>query len=89
MKLRIALWALAGTLIAAAWATYAYAAGPVPMLAHPAVWSFARLTCPLVLVADYFHAGVSVFWTLIANALTYGLMGFIVESLRPALRHAH
>lgn len=41
-----------------------------------AVWVFACVTCPVVLV------GLRFYWVLFANAATYGLIGLIVELLR-------
>jgi hypothetical protein len=35
-----------------------------------------------VLAGFYFHFGVSIYWVLITNAASYGLLGLIVETLR-------
>jgi hypothetical protein len=86
---RIAAWAGVGLLVAIAWWIYALAWAPVPITASaPIVWTLVRFSCPVVLVGAYFHFGVSVYWVLLANAATYALIGWIVESLRRQLRLA-
>ncbi|HEV2716787.1 MAG TPA: hypothetical protein VGU64_16105 [Terriglobales bacterium] len=86
MKYRIAMWAAAGFLVAGLWALYAFAA--VPIQAEPIAWALARLTCPIAFASFHFHFGIKLFWVLLVNAATYGLIGLIVESLRQQLHHA-
>ncbi len=86
MKVRIALWTFAGLLVAGGWWLYAIATAPTPM--DPILWTLARYSCPVVLAGFYFHFGVSIYWVLITNAASYGLLGLIVEILRRQRKHA-
>lgn len=84
----IALWAFAGLLIAVGWWLYIITTAPSPITAAPLFWGIARLSCPIVLAGFYFHLGVSVYLTFVANAATYALSGLTVEGLRRQLHHA-
>lgn len=88
MKLRIALWAIAGFLVAAGWAFYAAATFPDLIQAKPLVWNLALLTQPLAFASMHFNFPASIYWVLTTNAASYALVGLIVESLRRQLRHA-
>jgi hypothetical protein len=81
VKFRIAIWAATGFLVAGFWSLYFLPTAADIIARQPAVWTFARLTCPISF-ASHFGFGVSVFGTLIANAITYALVGFVVETLR-------
>jgi hypothetical protein len=86
VKLRIAIWAVVGLLVAVGWAPYSSSAFPSPLTqAKPAVWNIALLTQPIVLASFRFHFGVGLYWVLLANAATYALVGLVVESLRQQL----
>ena len=80
MKRRITIWAGAGFLVACCWVLYAFATAPdyeIPMTSmERVVWTFARITCPAVLAGVYFY------WVLLINAVTYAVVGLIVEALR-------
>ena len=89
MKLRIALCAGVGFLVAVGWAVYASSAFPSPITrAEPVVWNLALLTQPIVLASFRFHFGIGVYWVLLANTITYGFIGLIAETLQQKLRHA-
>jgi len=82
MKLRIAVWAGAGFLVAAFWAVYllfshATVAGPL--------WILIDITCPIAFLRFY---PISLYVVLLANAATYALIGLVVESLRRKLSPA-
>jgi hypothetical protein len=47
------------------------------------VWTFARITCPIVIAGVYFY------WVLLVNTITYALIGLIVEILRLKLNRAN
>ena len=69
---------------------YSFSANPSPITpAEPIVWNLALLTQPIALASVRFRFGISVYWVILANALTYGLVGLIVETMRQKLRHAH
>ncbi len=88
MKYRIAMWASAGFLIAVGWAVYAFATTAPAMTSTDPILALVELTCPIVLVGFHFNFGISLFWSLVANAATYALAGLIVESMRHRLHHA-
>jgi hypothetical protein len=83
MKYRIALWALAGLIVAAGWFFYATATFPSPITpAQPLVWNLALLTQPIVFAGFHFHFGIRFYWVFLANAATYALLGLMVEAVR-------
>ena len=89
MKYRIAMWASAGFLVAGCWTLYAFTSAPPAMTSADPIMTLVEFTCPVVLASVYFHFGVSLYWSLLANAATYALVGLIVETLRRQLRHAN
>jgi len=86
MRYRIAMWASAGFLVAAGWALYAIATFPSTSERMREVWTLVSVTCPIAMAG--MHYPISLYWTLIANAATYALVGLIVETLRHCLNHA-
>jgi hypothetical protein len=88
MKYRIGMWASAGFLVAGCWALYAFATTPPAMTSADPIVTLVEFTCPVVLAGFYFHFGVSLYWSLLANAATYALIGLIVETLRQRLNLA-
>jgi hypothetical protein len=87
MKYRIAMWASAGFLVAGGWALYAIATFPFTSERMRGAWTLISLTCPVAIAGMHFP--ISLYWTLIANAATYSLVGLIVETLRHRLSHAN
>ena len=87
MKYRIAMWAGAGFLVAACWALYFAMRGKDNAI-EPIVYALGFLTQPVVLIGSYFHFGMSFYLVILANAVTYALVGLIVETLRQRLHHA-
>ena len=47
-----------------------------------------ELTCPVVFASVHFHFPLGLYWSLLANAATYGLIGLIVEAFRRQLHFA-
>ena len=88
MKYRIAMWASAGLLVAGCWNLYVLAKFPNQMTSEPIVWTLVRLTCPIAFASFHFHFPVSIYWFFLANAVTYALVGLVVETLRLRLHHA-
>jgi hypothetical protein len=80
MQNRIVMWAGAGSLVAAFWALYFYPTAPIPINSAALMWTLARLTCPVVIASFYFHFPLGVYWTILANAATYALIGLTVEA---------
>jgi hypothetical protein len=88
MKDRIAVWTSAGFLIACCWALYAFATTPPAMTSADPIVTLVEITCPVVFASVHFHFALGLYWSLLANAATYGLIGLIVEALRQQPRHA-
>jgi len=86
MKYRIAMWASAGFLVAGFWAFYAFLTFPSTNERMRDVWTLVSLTCPVAIAG--MHYPISLYETLAANAVTYALVGLIVETLRQQLRQA-
>ena len=88
MKHRIAMWASVGFLIACGWALYAFATTPPAMTSADPIVTLVELTCPVVFASVHFHFALGLYWSLLANAATYSLIGLIVETLRQQPHHA-
>ena len=86
MNYRIAIWASAGFLVAGFWALFAFATFPSTNERMRDVWTLVSLTCPVAIAGR--HYPISLYEALAANALTYALVGLIVETLRHQLHHA-
>ena len=83
MRYRVGVWAIAGFLVAGGWALYALAAEPPAMTFTDPIMTFVRITCPIALLSSY---PIRLEWVLLANALTYALIGLMTETLRQKLR---
>ena len=86
MKLRIAIWASVGFLVAVFWALFAIATFPSTSERMRDISILMSLTCPVSIAG--MHYPISLYEALAANTLTYALVGLIVEALRHPLRHA-
>ena len=85
MKHQIGSWTSAGFLVAGFWGLYAFATFPTTWT-QPIMWT-AFLSCPIAFASFHFHFALGVYWSLLANAATYALVGLIVENLRrPVIR---
>jgi hypothetical protein len=82
MKYRIAEWATVGFLVASGWATYFLVASKDHPIG-PIVSAFVRLTCPIAIVGS--HYPVSLYTAVVANVVTYALVGLVAENLRKRL----
>jgi len=87
MKYRIAMWAILGFLFAGFWALFAAATFPSTSERMHDVWTLICITCPIAIAG--MHHAIRLYEALLANAITYGLLGLIVESLRKQLLRAH
>jgi hypothetical protein len=85
MKYRIAIWAITGLLVAGCWALFAFGTFPSSERMRD-VWPLITFTCPIAIVG--MHHSVNLYETLVANAVTYAVVGLIVEALRRQFRHA-
>lgn len=86
MTYRIATWASAGFLVAGFWALFAFVTFPSASERMRDVWTLVSLTCPVAIVGK--HYPISLYEALAANAVTYALVGLMVETLRHQLHHA-
>jgi hypothetical protein len=86
MKYRIAMWVIAGFLVAGFWALFAFATFPATSERLRDVRTLVSITCPVAIAGR--HYPISLYEVLAANAVTYGLVGLIVETLRKQLHHA-
>jgi hypothetical protein len=87
MKQRIALWTLAGFIVACAWVLFIAAMGPDTRLRLESgrlFWAIADVTAPASLLR---HLPVKDYWFVLLNALIYGLAGFAMELLRRTPQH--
>ena len=80
MKYRIAIWAIVGFLVAGFWALFAVATFPSTSERMQDAWTFVCMTCPIAIAG--MHHAISLNETLVANAVTYALVGLIVETSR-------
>jgi hypothetical protein len=87
MKYRLAMWAIAGFLVAGFWALFAFATFPSTNERLGDLWALVSLTCPVAIAGKHFP--ISLQEALAANPLTYALVGLIVETLRHQLRQAN
>ena len=87
MKRRITIWAMVGFLVAGGWAVFAAATFPSTTERLRDLWTFVCITCPIAIAG--MHYRFSLYEVLVANAVTYGLVAVVVESVRKQLRHTH
>jgi hypothetical protein len=87
MKYRIAMWASVGFLVASCWAVYALATFPFTndRMQDPWVMVLSRLTCPVIMCRLF---PLTLSWVVVVNAATYGLAGFMLETLRRRWFHS-
>jgi hypothetical protein len=86
MKYRVAMWAIVGFLVAGFWALFAVATFPSTSERMRDVWTLVSLTGRVAIAGR--HYPISLYEVLAANAITYALVGMIVETLRHQLHHA-
>ena len=84
MRIRIAIWAYVGFVVAACWAFFILAASPFANERMQGLRPLAWVTCPITLDT---HQPIALYTVLIANAATYALVGLIVETLRKNRTH--
>ena len=85
MKCRIAMWASAGFLVAGLWALFAFLTLPSANDRIRDVWTLVSLTCPIAIAGR--HYPISLYEALVVNAVTYALLGLLVEIIRQQLHH--
>jgi hypothetical protein len=69
MRFRIAMWGVAGFLVAGFWAVFAIATFPSTPARMRDVWTLVCVTCPIATMGT--HYPISLYVTLVANAVTY------------------
>ena len=78
MKRRLALWSLAGFMVACGWTLYVMAAAKPIAFGHSA-WTIIEITAPASLLR---HFPLKYYWFILLNALIYSLVGLGIELLR-------
>jgi hypothetical protein len=83
MKSRIAIWAAVGAVVAVFWAVYI--STTMQNLKYPdgIGWLLIRITCPIALAS---HHAIGLYQVILANAITYALLGAAVEIVRRQFR---
>ncbi len=79
MSRRVAIWVAIGIVVGGAWVAYAFATAPdyeTRSATNRAVQVVAYATCPILATGPRFY------WVPLANAATYGLLGFCFELIR-------
>lgn len=79
MAKRIAIWTLAGIIIAAGWGLYAFAVHGAPL----GEWLIVQITMP---VALFRRLPMTVYQVVAINAATYALLGLLLEPIWRARR---
>jgi hypothetical protein len=79
------MWASAGFLVAGFWTIFAFVTFPSTNERMRDVWTLVCLTCPVAIAKHY---PISLYEVLVANAVTYAMIGLIVETLRNQLHRA-
>jgi hypothetical protein len=78
------MWAALGFVVAGFWALFVLATSPFTNERIHGLLPLAWVTCPITLAS---HHPIGLTWVLIANAITYALVGLIVETLRKYRTH--
>jgi hypothetical protein len=81
MKNRVTLWAVTGFLVSLTWFIYAVTRVAPITLGSQLLWTFAKVTQPVV----FLPLPLKFYWVFLANALTYGSLGFMFEFARRRL----
>lgn len=86
MIFRIVLWASTGFLVSAGWGLY-FASANKALPIEPIVNAFSRLTQPIAAITvSYFDFPRGLTSIVVENAVTYALIGLIVEAIRQRYR---
>ncbi len=86
MIFRIVLWASTGSLVSAGWGLY-FANANKALPIEPIVNAFFRLTQPIAAITvSYFDFPRGLTSIAVENAVTYALLGLIVETIRQRYR---
>jgi hypothetical protein len=85
MKLRIAIWAVAGGIAVLSW-SLCFMATPANDLGS--LWILVYLTCPITYLGRHYQHPVSLYSVLAVNIATYALIGTAVEILRRHYGHS-
>jgi len=80
MKLRIAIWSVLGALVVVVWRVYISATRSNPLGVGGFGRAFVHLTCPIS-IASPPHPQ-TFYFVLVVNAVTYALIGVVVETTR-------
>lgn len=87
MRFRIALWASVGFVVGCCWAFVVSETFPSTNQVMRSLWILVTVTCPIAVLGR--HYPISLVEMLVANTLTYGLVGLAVEIARKQLHREH
>jgi hypothetical protein len=87
MKYRVALWSAAGFLVSLGWFIFASTRDLPFTVGNRIAWNLAQLTQPVLFTSSVTHAGLQFYWVFLGNALTYGLIGLMFETVRRRAFH--
>jgi hypothetical protein len=79
MKLRIALWSGLGALVVIVWRVYISATLSNPLGTDGVGRALVYLTCPIAIASRHPEG---FYFVLVVNAITYALVGVVVETAR-------
>jgi hypothetical protein len=80
MTRRIVFWAVAGLVVAIAWAVYAMFY-PSPAVAYSSgTWTLIEITCPAAVLGRMMP--LKIYWFLLLNAVAYALADCLFKFLR-------
>ena len=82
MKSRIAIWAFVGGFVVGLWSMYLSTTHVQP---RGFLAVLLDLTCPIAMGRQH---PLSIYVAILANALTYALVGLLIESMRRPMRRA-
>jgi hypothetical protein len=88
MKKKVALWALAGLSVSIGWFLFASNSSVPLTLGNRVVWTLVQYTQPVIFTSSFTHAGLKFYWVFLGNALTYGLIGLMIETVRRRFAHS-
>ena len=80
MKLRLAIWSILGALVVIVWRVYISVTLSNPLGTGGVGRTLIYLTCPISIASHQHPQGF--YFVLIMNAVTYALVGIVVETMR-------
>ena len=89
MTRRIAVWSLAGFIVACGWVLFVDALTPasrIEVMRSHVLWACMEITAPVAWCSR--HLALKYYWFVLLNAAAYSVVGLGVELLLHSPRHA-